>query len=237
MLVEGFPATAFGTNCYVLAPDRGEECVVVDPGHDVTDRLDELLTRHRLRPVAVLLTHGHVDHTYSVTPVCGARGIPAYVHPADRWQLADPAGGLGMNPVALAPLFGETFTWSEPEGVAELTDGATVSLAGMTFVVDHAPGHTPGSVLFRVTDGDRPICLSGDVLFAGSIGRVDLPGGDPNAMVASLRDKILPLADDTVVLPGHGPATTIGQERAGNPYLRRIREAQSASRRGAAALD
>ncbi|MEV4706995.1 MBL fold metallo-hydrolase [Actinoplanes sp. NPDC049316] len=222
MLVTGFPAEAFGTNCYVVAAGPGEQCLIVDPGIGVLDRLDEVLDRHRLHPAAVLLTHGHLDHTFSVTPVCGAKGITAYVHPADREMLADPAKGLSMD---LDQLFGGRLPYAEPEDVAELTDGATLSLAGLEITVDHAPGHTGGSVLFRLPNSGTPweadqICLSGDVLFAGSIGRTDLPGGSTDAMMASLRDKVLPLADDTVVLPGHGPETTIGRERAGNPYLR-----------------
>ncbi|MEV6595990.1 MBL fold metallo-hydrolase [Actinoplanes sp. NPDC051346] len=229
MLVTGFPAEAFGTNCYVVAPGPGEQCLVIDPGVGVLDRLDEVLAQHRLHPAAVLLTHGHLDHTFSVAPVCGARGITAYVHPADRELLADPAKGLG---VGLDDLFGGRLTYSEPDDVAELTDGATLTLAGVEITVDHAPGHTGGSVLFRLpgaaTSWDaEQICLSGDVLFAGSIGRTDLPGGNTTAMFASLRDKILPLADDTVVLPGHGPETTIGRERAVNPYLRELTEAPS----------
>jgi hydroxyacylglutathione hydrolase len=224
VLVTGFPAEAFGTNCYVVAAGPGEQCLIVDPGIGVLDRLDEVLAEHRLHPAAVLLTHGHLDHTFSVTPVCGARGITAYVHPADREMLADPAKGLSMN---LDELFGGRFTWAEPEDVAELTDGATLSLAGLEITVDHAPGHTGGSVLFRMPNSGtsweaEQICLSGDVLFAGSIGRTDLPGGSTDAMLASLRDKVLPLADDTVVLPGHGPETTIGRERAVNPYLREL---------------
>ena len=124
-----------------------------------------------------------------------------------------------------AELFGGRMTYSEPEDVAELTDGATITLAGLELTVDHAPGHTGGSVLFRLPAGAargweaEEVCLSGDVLFAGSIGRTDLPGGSMPAMLASLREKVLPLADDTLVLPGHGPATTIGRERASNPYL------------------
>ncbi|MEN3611934.1 MBL fold metallo-hydrolase [Plantactinospora sp. ZYX-F-223] len=233
MLVAGFPADAFGTNCYVVATAPGEQCVVVDPGIGVLDRLDDLLAEHRLRPAAVLLTHGHLDHTFSVAPVCGARGIPAYVHPGDRELLADPAKALSMD---LAQLFGGRLPYAEPEEVAELTDGATLALAGLEITVDHAPGHTGGSVLFRLPGAgpavrsDLPlppgvdwaaeqICLAGDVLFAGSIGRTDLPGGSLPTMVRSLREKILPLADDTVVLPGHGPATSIGRERASNPYL------------------
>lgn len=226
MLVTGFPADAFGTNCYVMATGPGEQCVIVDPGIGVLDQLDEVLAEHRLHPAAVLLTHGHVDHTFSVAPVCGARGITAYVHPADREMLADPAKGLSAD---LTQLFGGRLQYTEPEDVAELTDGATLTLAGLEVLVDHAPGHTGGSVLFRLPGDDAPVCLSGDVLFAGSIGRTDLPGGSTETMLTSLRDKILPLADETVVLPGHGPATTIGRERATNPYLR---ELIAAPRRG-----
>ena len=219
MLVTGFPAEAFGTNCYVVAAGPGEQCLIVDPGIGVLDRLDEVLAEHRLHPAAVLLTHGHLDHTFSVAPVCGARGITAYVHPADLEMLADPAKGLSAD---LTQLFGGRLQYTEPEDVAELTDGATLTLAGLEVLVDHAPGHTGGSVLFRLPGDDAPVCLSGDVLFAGSIGRTDLPGGSTETMLTSLRDKILPLADDTVVLPGHGPSTTIGRERATNPYLREL---------------
>ncbi|WP_420119594.1 MBL fold metallo-hydrolase [Micromonospora sp.] len=221
MLVAGFPADAFGTNCYVVATAPGEQCVVVDPGIGVLDRLDAVLAEHRLHPAAVLLTHGHLDHTFSVAPVCGARGIPAYVHPEDRELLADPTKALSMD---LTALFGGRLPYTEPDDVAELTDGATLALAGLEITVDHAPGHTGGSVLFRLPGAGSPweadqVCLSGDVLFAGSIGRTDLPGGSMPRMLTSLREKVLPLADDTVVLPGHGPATTIGRERVRNPYL------------------
>jgi hydroxyacylglutathione hydrolase len=229
VLVTGFPAEAFGTNCYVVAAAPGEQCLIVDPGIGVLDQLDAVLAEHRLHPAAVLLTHGHLDHTFSVAPVCGARGITAYVHPADREMLADPAKGLSMD---LSALLGGRLPYTEPDDVAELTDGAVLTLAGLELTVDHAPGHTGGSVLFRLPGAGTPwdadqICLSGDVLFAGSIGRTDLPGGSTETMLASLRDKILPLADDTVVLPGHGPATTIGRERASNPYLRELTGAPS----------
>ncbi|MCW2139354.1 MBL fold metallo-hydrolase [Actinoplanes cyaneus] len=224
MLVASFPAQAFGTNCYVVAAGPGEQCVIVDPGIGVLDQLDEVLAQHRLSPAAVLLTHGHLDHTFSVAPVCGARGITAYVHPDDREMLADPAKGLSAD---LTALFGGRIEYSEPSDVSELADGAVLDLVGLKITVDHAPGHTGGSVLFRLPGESsswdaEEICLSGDVLFAGSIGRTDLPGGSTPTMMTSLRDKILPLADDTVVLPGHGPATTIGRERASNPYLREL---------------
>ncbi len=227
MLVHGFPARAFGTNCYVIAPAPGEECLVVDPGIGVLDTLAEVLRQQRLRPAAVLLTHGHLDHVYSLTPVCGAHGVAAYIHAHDAYRLRDPLTSLDPNLLAmLEQQFGARAQWSEPDDVRPLRDGQPTSVAGLEVSVDHAPGHTEGSVLFRLpadepdADAGAQVCLSGDVLFAGSIGRTDLAGGDATAMQASLRTKVLPLRDDTVVLPGHGPATTIGRERASNPFLR-----------------
>jgi hydroxyacylglutathione hydrolase len=221
MLVRACEAAAFGTNCYVLAAGPGEQCVVVDPGIGVLTQLDAILTEERLYPAAVLLTHGHLDHTFSVAPVCGVRGATAYIHPADRELMDDPAKGLSTD---ITQLLRGKLRYTPPDDVAELPNGGTITVAGLEFMVDHAPGHTRGSVLFRLAGQDSPFdaeefCLSGDVLFAGSIGRTDLPGGSMDAMLMSLRDKILPLDDTTVVLPGHGPATTIGRERATNPYL------------------
>jgi glyoxylase-like metal-dependent hydrolase (beta-lactamase superfamily II) len=214
MLIAGFPAGAFQTNCYAVAPAAGEECVIVDPGQDAVEGIEEMLREHRLKPVAVLLTHGHLDHVWSVAPVCGARDIPAWIHPDDRHLLSDPSAGLSPGS---ASMFGG-LTLSEPDDVRELSDGATLQLAGMELVVDHTPGHTRGSVSFRLPAED--IMFAGDLLFAGSIGRTDLPGGDFPTILRSLAAKCLPLPDDTVVLPGHGPQTTIGHERATNPYLK-----------------
>jgi len=211
VLVTGFPAGAFAANCYVVAPARGAECVIVDPGQDAQQGIDELLLRYRLKPIAVLLTHGHIDHMWSVAPVCGAKGIPAYVHPDDRELLADPAKGLSL--AVGQQLFGG-ITFTEPEDVRELADGSALSLAGLDFTVRHTPGHTPGSVTFGSENG----LFTGDLLFAGSIGRTDLPGGDHQAMLRSLA-RTLTLPDDTLVLPGHGPQTTIGAERRTNPFL------------------
>jgi glyoxylase-like metal-dependent hydrolase (beta-lactamase superfamily II) len=211
----------FGTNCFVVAPGPGEECVVVDPGAGIDAPLDEVLREHRLRPVAVLLTHGHLDHTFSVTPVCDAHQVPAYVHPDDRYRLVDPLTEAGGQMRALLASISGRLTWTEPDDVRPLVDGAPLTVAGLELFVDHVPGHTEGSVQFRAarSDDTPPLALTGDLLFAGSIGRMDLPGGDPGAMIRSLRDKILPLDDETVVLPGHGPATTVGEERLTNPYL------------------
>ncbi len=232
MLTVAFPAAAFATNCYVLAPAPGEECLVVDPGVGVEDTLRDVLAEHRLRPAAVLLTHGHLDHVYSVTPVCGS-DTAAYLHADDRYRLTDPLSTLEPGLVAmLEHQFGRRAAWREPDRVVELADRDELELAGLAVRVLHAPGHTEGSVLFALdetpdgvtgagalgADVDRTV-LCGDVVFAGSIGRTDLPGGDAEAMTRSLRDVVLPLPDPTLLLPGHGPATSMAAERTRNPYL------------------
>jgi glyoxylase-like metal-dependent hydrolase (beta-lactamase superfamily II) len=218
VLVAAFPAGSFQTNCYVVAPAAGEQCVVIDPGQDAAGGVEEVVREHGLQPVAVLLTHGHIDHMWSVTPVCGAHGIPAYVHKADRELLTDPGKALSAQTNTM--LGG--LQLSEPDEVREITDGGGLELAGLRFAIDLAPGHTAGSVTFRTADGapddDAPMLFAGDLLFAGSVGRSDLPTGDPYAMRDSLR-QVLRLADETLVLPGHGGLTTIGRERATNPYL------------------
>jgi glyoxylase-like metal-dependent hydrolase (beta-lactamase superfamily II) len=221
VLIAGFPAGAWGTNCYLVAPAAGEECVIIDPGHQAVAGVEETLAKHRLKPVAVVLTHGHLDHVASVVPVCGAHGVPAWIHPADRSMMSDPEKTFGRS-VGL-PLLGE-LTVGEPDDLRELADGAHLRLAGLEFTVAHAPGHTKGSVAFRLPESPEvpPVFFSGDLLFAGSIGRTDLPGGDHAEMLESLARVCLPLDDSTVVLSGHGPQTTIGRERATNPYLRQV---------------
>ncbi len=217
MLVAGFPAGAFQTNCYVLASGPGEACVVVDPGQEAVEPLEALLAEHRLTPVAVLLTHGHFDHTFSVAPVCDGHDVPAFIHPDDRAMLADPLKGMSRDALAF---FGGRLEMREPREVRTLDDGAQLELAGLALRVDHTPGHTPGSIVFgTATEEGVEVVLAGDTLFAGSIGRTHLPGGDTELMMRSLRDKLLSRDDGTYVLPGHGPATTIGRERASNPYL------------------
>ncbi|MCD0481221.1 MBL fold metallo-hydrolase [Streptacidiphilus sp. ASG 303] len=228
MFIAGFPAGAWGTNCYLVAPAAGEECVIVDPGHEAADGVEELVREHRLKPVAVVLTHGHIDHIASVVPVCGARGVPAWIHPDDRYMMADPARGLGLS---LGQQIMGSITVGEPDDVRELSDGAVLDLAGLRLTVDHAPGHTEGSVTFRTpAAGDvPPVLFSGDLLFAGSVGRTDLPGGDSAALLRSLARVCLPLPDETVVLSGHGSQTSIGRERAANPYLRQAAGAAGAA--------
>ncbi len=222
MLITGFPAGAFAANCYLVAPAPGEECVIIDPGQDAERGIEELLDRYRLKPIAVLLTHGHVDHIWSVAPVCGAKGIAAYIHPDDRDLLSDPARGMSL--MAKQQFLGG-MTFGEPDDVKTLEDGDIVTLAGLDFAIGHVPGHTPGSVTFRSGEDDLDALFTGDLLFAGSIGRTDLPGGDHQSILRSLA-RTLTLPDATVVLPGHGPTTTIGDERMSNPFLTGLLPAQ-----------
>lgn len=233
MLVRTVEATAFGTNCWVLATGTGEECLVVDPGFGVVGRLREVLRENGLKPAAVLLTHGHVDHVWSVTPVSRTAGesVAVHLHPEDRYRLDDPLTRLGaqLRPV-IEQMLGPGDRWQEPELVVDLPGSPDRSVglevAGMSLEVHHAPGHTEGSVVFHLpgaVDDARPegdgLLLSGDLLFAGSIGRSDLSGGDPAAMETSLRDVLPRFCDGVVVLPGHGDRTTMAAERTSNPFL------------------
>jgi hydroxyacylglutathione hydrolase len=227
VLVIGFPTGALQANCYLLASGEGEACVVVDPGQDAVEPIADALRKHRLSPVAVLLTHGHFDHAFSVAPVCDGNDIPAWIHPDDKLLLSDPLAGISNES---REFFGGSLTMREPKQVRELADGSELDLAGLRMTVDHTPGHTSGSVMFRAgTEEGGRLVLSGDTLFAGSIGRTDLPGGNTESMLASLRDKVLTLQDDTVVLPGHGPTTTIGRERVSNPHLLQLGESAPAA--------
>ena len=229
MLITGFAAGMFQTNCYVVAAQRGGEAVIIDPGQDAAPRVRELLGEYELTPVAVLLTHGHLDHTWNATELCDEYSIPAFIHPLDRPMLADPASGLGP---ALGPMLA-SMEFREPEKVIDFVDGEDVDLAGLRLSVALAPGHTQGSVLLGLdvslgTDGAAGsagatgtvrVVFSGDVLFAGSIGRTDLPGGSHQQLLDSIASTMLVLPDDTQVLPGHGPQTSIGAERVTNPFL------------------
>lgn len=222
MFITGFPAGAWQTNCFVIASTTGEDCLIVDPGQDSIGRIQEELQRNHLRPVAVLLTHGHMDHTWSVAPLTAGKGIPAYIHADDRYRLEDPIGStFSMAREQLLSMTKGELELTAPEEIKVFADGDVLDLVGVPLRISHTPGHTEGSVTFLADrDGERPpVFISGDTLFAGSIGRTDLAGGDPVAMTESLRRVVLPLDDDTVVMPGHGPMTTIGDERATNPYL------------------
>jgi len=216
MLVRSFPAPMFATNCWVIAPSEGGECIIVDPGMpDISREIEMIIEEHRLKPVAALLTHGHLDHTFSITPLADGYDIPAYIHSEDRRFIADPAGIHGEQFVA--QLQGAQF--SEPKKVEELKNGSQLELLGMKINAIHSPGHTRGSLMFTIND---ELLISGDVLFAGSIGRTDLPTGSSKDMAATLKNKVLPLSDELRVLTGHGPETTIKFERKNNPYLKEL---------------
>ncbi|MGA5540725.1 MBL fold metallo-hydrolase [Mycobacterium sp. NPDC051198] len=216
MFITGFPAGMLACNCYVLAERPGADAIVVDPGQRAMDRLRRILDENRLTPAAVLLTHGHIDHIWSAQKVADTYGCPAYIHPEDRFMLTDPIKGFG--PAMLGGLARLAFgvLLSEPKQLVELDrDGQTLDFGGVSVTVDHTPGHTRGSVAFRV-DGT---VFTGDTLFRSSVGRTDLPGGSGRDLLDSIVTKLLALDDDTVVLPGHGPRTTIGHERRTNPFL------------------
>lgn len=218
MLITGFPAGMFQTNCYLVADGPDSDAVIIDPGQDAAPKVRELLAEHRLTPVAIFLTHGHLDHTWNATELADEFAVPVYIHADDRPMLADPAMGLGRS---LGPMIGD-LQFREPDKVVEFT-GEDVELAGLRWTVDHAPGHSPGSVLLSIEvpteAGPAPVCFAGDVLFNGSIGRTDLPGGSHQQLLDSIAEHLLVRDDQTLVLPGHGPQTTIGAERAGNPFL------------------
>jgi hydroxyacylglutathione hydrolase len=231
VLIAGFPAGPWAANCYVVATGPGAECVVIDPGKDAAAGIAEIVREHRLKPVSVLLTHGHIDHVWCVAPVAGTYDATAWIHPADRHLLTDPMAGISRD--AASMLLGADYSFAEPDDVAELGDGQSLELAGVTFSVDHTPGHTQGSVAFRTPyalDDVAEVMFAGDLLFAGSIGRTDLPGGDHATMLETLRHKVLTLPDDVVVLPGHGEQTSIGRERATNPFLLELADDGAAGR-------
>jgi hydroxyacylglutathione hydrolase len=196
---------AFAENCYLLLERESRQAVIVDPGEEADLFLRRLRTE-RATLAAVWLTHSHVDHILGVGRVVEATKAPVYLHPADRplYQALPEQGtwfGLALEP--------------PPPPTHELAHGQRLALGGLEFEVRHVPGHTPGHVAF-VGHG---VALVGDVLFAGSIGRTDLPGGDAAALLASIRDQLLTLPDATVIYPGHGPESTIGRERRTNPFL------------------
>ena len=217
MLIRVHPAPMFATNCWILAAEKGSECIIVDPGMpDISAEIEMIVEEEGLKPVAVLLTHGHLDHTFSVIPLADGYGIPAYIHSEDRKALLHPE-------LLLSKEFASSLAareWSEPSEVRELKNNQKFEAVGLDITAIHAPGHTAGSLMFTVND---EVLISGDVLFAGSIGRTDQPTGSQEAMARTLKTKVIPLGDHLRVLPGHGPDTTIEYERRTNPYLKELR--------------
>jgi hydroxyacylglutathione hydrolase len=220
VLIDRVIAPYFETNCWILAPGSGQECIIVDPGMarpNLVNEIEQKVSDLKLKPVAVFITHGHLDHTFSVLPLTKQIPMRTFVTGADRFLLTDPMGALdrgGVSEQFLSAFGAEKF--KEPDEIVELEDFSTFEVAGMQITSIFAPGHTKGSVIFTV---DNQQLISGDVLFAGSIGRTDLPTGSATQMRKTLRDRILTLPDGLNVLPGHGGQTTIGLERVRNPYL------------------
>jgi glyoxylase-like metal-dependent hydrolase (beta-lactamase superfamily II) len=207
LLVDRVIASYFATNCWIIAPNAGEQCLVVDPGIELPSMVASLrkkLAEHRLSIGAILITHGHLDHTFSLFPVASDFGCrQSLVHELDRDLLSFPERALSTQSM-------------QPEGTFSVGDGELLHLGGMSVRITHTPGHTPGSIVATVDDD---VLVSGDTLFAGSIGRTDLPRGSISDMERSLREKIATLPGHLRVLPGHGDETRIERELKENPYV------------------
>ena len=217
MFIASFPAPMYATNCWIIAGKPGQECIIVDPGMpDISHEITAIIEENNLKPVAALITHGHLDHTYSVKPLADGYGIASYIHSEDREYLLKPQGAHGAEFIATL----DAMSFEEPADTRNLRHGDLLEILDMKVTAIHSPGHTKGSTMFSIND---ELLVSGDVLFAGSIGRTDLPSGSAEAMVKTLKTRVLPLSDDLRVLPGHGPETTIKFERKNNAYLKELR--------------
>lgn len=219
--LDGFVLGAWQANCYLLGDLEHGSCVVVDPGEGGEQAVVAALERRDVRCEAILLTHGHLDHLWSAPALAERLDVEVRLHPDDAYLWNDPAAAFGrLPPGMLEQQFG--LVWNPPhERLAPFGDGERLSYAGMSIEARHTPGHTPGSSVFLLRDGvaEDPLLLSGDLLFAGSVGRTDFPRGSSEALLASIERVVLPLPDVTRVHSGHGPVTTVGRERATNPYL------------------
>ncbi len=206
MIVERFEVGVFAENCYLVACEQTSAAVVIDPGDEV-DRIASKVKAMRLNVESILLTHAHLDHVKEVNAFKARHDVPVLMHRDDQFLLD--------NLPAQAAAFGLT-TSGVPKIDGFLAEGDEVNVGDICFQVLHTPGHSPGSVSF-VTGREAFV---GDVLFAGSVGRTDLPGGSFDVLLRSIRSKLLPLGDEMMIYPGHGPATSIGQERRFNPFLK-----------------
>lgn len=224
MFIEPLVIGPWQANCFVIsanAPDARtrQPAIVIDPGVNAVEAVNDSLARHHFDLAAVVCTHGHIDHVGDAARIANERGVPVYLHPADTAMLTEPALGLGPgSEVLIAQLLGTT-RLPAPDDRRELAHGVSLVIAGIELEVVHAPGHSPGCVVLRGHDDDGAVLFSGDVLFAGSIGRVDLPGGSMVQMRSSLRRLRAMIDERTAILPGHGPATTMARELVMNPYL------------------
>ena len=207
MILESFPVGPLRCNCTIVGDEVTHEAIVVDPGDNIPEILARLL-KHGLTLRQIVVTHAHIDHVGGAALLKKATGAPVLLNQQDL-------GLLGMMEMQAGWLGIATPAVAAPDASAE--DGLAVGLATLPAEVLHTPGHTPGSICLLFPQ--QALLLAGDTLFAGSIGRTDLPGGDPRQILRSLRERLLVLPDSTRVLPGHGPETTIGEERQSNPFL------------------
>ena len=202
------PVTAFEQNCSIVWCTATMQAAIVDPGGDI-DRIQGALTELGVTPAAIWLTHGHIDHAGGATDLAEALSLPVIgPHEAEKPLLDSlPQQGLRFDMRGLRPV--TPTRW--------LNEGDWVSVGEVAFAVHHVPGHSPGHVTFF--QKELRFLLAGDTVFAGSVGRTDLPGGDHDLLISGIKTKLLPLGDDVQFLPGHGPASTLGAERVGNQFL------------------
>jgi glyoxylase-like metal-dependent hydrolase (beta-lactamase superfamily II) len=210
MLIETFPVGLLGCNCTILGDESTSDAVVIDPGGDV-DQIQARLRRHQLQVRAIIHTHTHIDHVGACGDLQRATGAPARIHEADRFML---------NILGLQAAFIGLPQPPAPDVDGDLRDDTVIRVGSIELVVMHTPGHSPGSVCFLVHGADRTIVWSGDTLFQQGIGRTDLWGGDTTAIERSIRRRLYCLEDHTLVIPGHGGETTIGEEKRTNPFVR-----------------
>lgn len=224
MFIVPFVSGPWQTNCYVVSANKPthagrQPAFVIDAGVDTRPHVEEILTQYRFDLAAVVCSHGHVDHVADAAQLADDHQVPLWLHPADLAMLTNPALGLGPgSEILIRQVLGST-RLPAPVDLRELADGQCLEFAGVTLEVIHAPGHTPGCVVLLGDDDGSPVVFSGDVLFAGSIGRVDLPGGSMAQMRSTLRKLRTAIKASASILPGHGPSTTMARELAANPYL------------------
>ncbi len=233
--VVGVPLGRWQTNCWVVGDADRRECVIIDPGETGAEVVPQILEQTGATCTAILVTHGHLDHFWAVPDLARSLDVPVLLHPEDRYLWDNPITGFaeGAGPEMLQREFG--LAWKpEDERIRDVSHGERVTYAGIDFDIEHNPGHTPGHVTFlgrelggaplsfamaSADEASTDVLFSGDLVFAGSIGRTDFPRGSSADIMRSLARTVLPLQDDTLILSGHGPDTTVGRERATNPYL------------------
>jgi hydroxyacylglutathione hydrolase len=210
MIHEILPVGILQCNCSILGDETSHEAIVVDPGDDIP-KIMALLAKHSLTVEQILITHAHIDHIAGAQKLKRLTGAPILYNQRDLplvKMMDEQAGWIGVAIPEVAP----------PDD--NLNDGKLIAITGLSGSILHTPGHTEGSVCLHLPD--QSLLIAGDTLFAGSVGRTDLPGGDTRTLIRSIHTKLFPLPDETIVIPGHGPNTTIGEEREFNPFLQSI---------------